>query len=549
MKILQLLLFFILFSVNESFSSNIDSLLIVLDKEVANSASYFERRQASIKQLKQNLSAATFESEKYLLYKQLYYNYLRFDSDSSEVYARRAFELGKRHDKLEWQKESELLLIQLYSIKNIQPFASADLIRYGSIDSVLPPLKTEFARITLENYIRMTRHLPIGEAYFTESCRLWKIYSPYLSEDAWYYTYYQYNLRSSDTLDIENKIRKALARTALDSQERAILELTLSEQLLQKGNTDEALAHLILSALCDIRLGNREAHSLLRITNILGTYPEHLDRTLSYLSLCEDNARLYKDYARSLDFIDAQHVIQQAYRKQLAFQHKMMQGGVVLLSILLIVIVYFFILLKRKKKKQDESYYQIEQMNELLEKQYADIKVMAGQLKASNDKLIHEIHQRDKHFINAFYLSSTYIEDIKKFKRNIIQQLKSGLVKEAIRLASSSELSDEGLQSLYKKFDVAFLAIHPDFVERFNQLLKPEKRIVLKEENCLTPELRIYAMVCLGIGDSTSIAEFLHYSPQTVYNYRLKIRKSACIDEKLFAEAVRNLYITTVFGL
>lgn len=119
-------------------------------------------------------------------------------------------------------------------------------------------------------------------------------------------------------------------------------------------------------------------------------------------------------------------------------------------------------------------------------------------------------------------------------------------MKEAIRLASSSELSDEGLQSLYKKFDVAFLAIHPDFVERFNQLLKPEKRIILKEENCLTPELRIYAMVCLGIGDSTSIAEFLHYSPQTVYNYRLKIRKSACIDEKLFAETVRNLYVTAV---
>lgn len=547
MKILQILLFFILFSVNDSFSNNnIDSLLVVLDKEVSNSTSYFERRQASIMQLKQNLSAATFDSEKYLLYKQLYYSYLRFDSDSSEVYARRALELGKRQNKLEWQKESELLLIQLYSIKNIQPFASADLIRYGSIDSVLPPLQADFARITLENYIRMTRHLPIGEAYFAESQRLWKIYSPYLSEDAWYYTYYQYNLRSSDTLDIENRIREALSRTAPDSQERAILELTLSEQLSQKGNTDEAFSHLILSALCDIRLGNREAYSLLHITSILGAYPEHLNRTLKYLSLCEDNARLYKDYARSLDFIDAQHVIQQAYRKQLAFQHKMMQGGVVLLSILLIIIIYFFILLKRKKQKQDESYHQIEQMNELLEKQYADIKVMAGQLKDSNDKLVHEIHQRDKHFINAFYLSSTYIEDIKKFKRNIVQQLKSGLVKEAIRLASSSELSDEGLQSLYKKFDVAFLAIHPDFVERFNQLLKPEKRIILKEENCLTPELRIYAMVCLGIGDSTSIAEFLHYSPQTVYNYRLKIRKSACIDEKLFAETVRNLYVTAV---
>ena len=97
------------------------------------------------------------------------------------------------------------------------------------------------------------------------------------------------------------------------------------------------------------------------------------------------------------------------------------------------------------------------------------------------------------------------------------------------------------LKEFYHSFDAIFLHVYPDFVEDFNSLLRPEERIVLKEGELLNTELRIYALVRLGISDSVKIAEFLHCSPQTVYNNRLKTRNKAVIPKEKFADTVRSL--------
>jgi hypothetical protein len=86
------------------------------------------------------------------------------------------------------------------------------------------------------------------------------------------------------------------------------------------------------------------------------------------------------------------------------------------------------------------------------------------------------------------------------------------------------------------------MQLHPDFIDRFNELMKPDKKIIVPSAEVLTPELRIYALVSLGITESVSIADFLHYSPQTIYNYRLKVRHGSCIDEKEFADTIEKMY-------
>ena len=97
------------------------------------------------------------------------------------------------------------------------------------------------------------------------------------------------------------------------------------------------------------------------------------------------------------------------------------------------------------------------------------------------------------------------------------------------------------LKEFYANFDKIFLNLFPHFVDAFNELLLPEERIILDEENTLTPELRIFALVKLGINDSSVIAEYLHYSAQTVYNYRLKIRKKLAIPKDEFIDRVQNI--------
>ena len=94
---------------------------------------------------------------------------------------------------------------------------------------------------------------------------------------------------------------------------------------------------------------------------------------------------------------------------------------------------------------------------------------------------------------------------------------------------------------LYAKFDSIFLNIYPDFIEEFNNLLVPEERIYPKQDELLTTELRIYALIRLGITDSNKIASFLRYSLRTVYNYRTKVRNKSAVTRGDFEDYVKKI--------
>ena len=110
-------------------------------------------------------------------------------------------------------------------------------------------------------------------------------------------------------------------------------------------------------------------------------------------------------------------------------------------------------------------------------------------------------------------------------------------MRKVIRLLDSNTVIDGQLKHFYTHFDHAFLAMYPDFIQRMNSLLRPECRCDETQTELSTP-LRIYALLVLGVTDSVGIADFLHLSSQTVYNYRLKMRRCALNDEKKFDEDV-----------
>ena len=126
------------------------------------------------------------------------------------------------------------------------------------------------------------------------------------------------------------------------------------------------------------------------------------------------------------------------------------------------------------------------------------------------------------------------------------------LYKQLNRIATSGHLSDlskfindqqgksEDLKTFIHQFDTIFLTIFPNFIKDFNALLRPEEQIKIKEGELLTPELRIYALMRLGINDNSKIASFLHYSLQTVYNYRMKMRNKAISDKKDLSVQILN---------
>lgn len=155
------------------------------------------------------------------------------------------------------------------------------------------------------------------------------------------------------------------------------------------------------------------------------------------------------------------------------------------------------------------------------------------QLKESNQV-------KEEYIAYLFNLCSEYIDDMDKQRVALSRKLKAGQVSDMAKELSRSKSSDY-LKVFFEKFDTIFLDLFPGFIDSFNELLHPDARIYPHNGELLTPELRIYALVRLGINDSTRIASLLHYSPQTVYNYRLKIRNKAIVPKKEFASRVAKL--------
>ena len=128
------------------------------------------------------------------------------------------------------------------------------------------------------------------------------------------------------------------------------------------------------------------------------------------------------------------------------------------------------------------------------------------------------------------------------FRKNITRKLKTGKVEDVVMLTNpSSSLIQNELKEFYKNFDTIFLNLYPDFVDQFNTLLSSDEKIFPKEGELLSPELRIFALVRLCISDSVKIATFLHYSPQTVYNYRFKVRHKSVLPKDDFPTAVSQI--------
>lgn len=161
-------------------------------------------------------------------------------------------------------------------------------------------------------------------------------------------------------------------------------------------------------------------------------------------------------------------------------------------------------------------------------------------LRVSNDELKNTNAKREL-MANAFImLCYQYIERLENQRKLVIRKIKTNQQKELLSILSSSKRSTEESQNFLSQFDKIFLSLYPSFVKELNTLLTPEAQIQLKEDNELTPSLRVAALVRLGVTESPKIAGILSYSLQTIYNYRSTLKNSA-IDKDHFEENLQKL--------
>lgn len=545
MKALFFLLLSFLISVTSKAQKtefNIEEDLLRLDSVVANSANYDKQKLQDINNIKRSMGGFVTPTERYNFYKRLYDEYMKFDSDSAKHYASMCQKVASRANMHNYEVAS--ILDRAYIFITCGELIDAQRILNTistPIDSLPEDIRMKYAITMLEYQLR----LDIKSFWENKnvdkeaSLAVWNKYNQYLPDDMWQKHYYESSLTENDVL---KKLQADLADTQRPSIKAAMLYVSIARQYKNRGADDKLYLHyLILSAINDVKCSNREASSLIFIVNspqvCAGT-----ERAFNYAMLCTENAKSYKDQGRSFDIVKAHAKITRAYQKRLEYNIMLCIGCMVLLVAAILAVILLYRNVVKKRRAQAELLKQIETTNASLAGSVKKEQQALDKLKHSNTLLRDEIAYHNSNFINVYQLVTKYIADVQAFKKSVFNLITSGKIDKARSELKSQTNAENYLQNFFVHFDKAFLASHPDFVQRFNQLLKPECAIVPPADDKLTPELRIYALVSMGITDSVSIAEFLHYSPQTIYNYRLRVRHNAIIPEKNFADVVAQMY-------
>ena len=205
-----------------------------------------------------------------------------------------------------------------------------------------------------------------------------------------------------------------------------------------------------------------------------------------------------------------------------------------LICVLSVVLVLLFVYLYKQLRRVNRIKEELSDTNEKLARLNEELGEKNEQLSDSNAVKV-------QYIARFFDLCSMYIDKMDDYRKSLKKLAQDRKFEDLYKRLKSTSMLEEEQEELYKNFDAIFLNLYPSFVEDFNALLTEDERIVLKQEDLLNKELRIYALLRLGITDSVKIASFLRCSLSTVYNYRTKVRNKAAISREEFEKKVMKI--------
>lgn len=538
-----------------------ERLLTVLDSVLGASDEFVSAKEARIEQLLKKESPLLKEEERLWLNKMLYDEYSVYKVDSAMKYVNSNIDIAGRMGRKSLGEEWKINKVFLLAAQGLLAEAEKELENID-VNAISDDAKYPYYETAIYLYSHLSQYIGrnngISERYDSISNSLRNKALLYITPSHPSY----YSLRASmlsgpsdpEWPTVKTKLAEQLEKSPLNNRTSAINAYSLAKMCMHEGDETGHMDYLIKSAIADARMCNRDIASLEELANIFYDDGE-IDRGYSYINNCLKAALLYPNRVRVVNISSVMDKLQQAAEKRsIEQEHKLGVSLVavsILSAVLLLVIVAMFIqffkLKHAHKNLVDSKQLLNEHMKELRDTQQRlsevnrELTEANGKLQQSNDKLTASNYVKEEYVGYVFAICSSYLSKIEDLRKNIARKLKVGKIDDARALLANQQIGQKELQEFYHRFDITFLHLYPNFVEDFNSLLRPEERIVLKKGELLNTELRIYALVRLGINDSVKIAEFLHISQQTVYNNRLRTRNKALVPKEEFAARVKQL--------
>lgn len=542
----------------ESVEKEIPQLLATLDSILVQTGELASQKELKIAQLKKKLSNAANFEEEFWINKMLYDESFVFNADSAMKYVDRNIQIATELKKKDWQDEWLINRSFMFAATGLLKEAGEVLEKVDST-SLSDGLKLSYYYQRSYLYSHLGQYMgdqkQVNNKYYNEfenaNKHMLALVRP---KDPLYW----WCVASCNELSPEDSLFSALENVVLSSHHNTRLDAMnaygLSNMYKRIGDKEKTMIYLIYSAMADLRVCNRDIASLQELSSLLYDAGD-IDRAYAYMNYCLKAALLYPNRVRIINISTELDKIYANYQQRDIRWRNSLQNYLYVVTFFSIILVLALIGLYRHTKKMRKSRTELDSVNHSLNQHVVELSQMHKQLALANQELqnlnellrsanqkLQELNDVKEEYIGyVFSICSNYISKLDEYRKNINRKLKTGQFEEARQLTDNSSLTQNELKDFYANFDAIFLRVYPDFVADLNSLLRPEEQILLKDASELNTEVRIYALVRLGINDSVKIADFLHCSPQTVYNHRLRMRNKAIIPKDKFAEAVRLL--------
>lgn len=545
-----------------SYSRELEEIFSKLDEMILRREEYREMKEERIRMLQKQFNNQVSIEESFYVNKLFYEEFYVYNADSAMAYADKnldiALQLKRKDWEYVWKINKSFLLTATGLLKEAEDELKSVPVKELSGDVLtdyygqMVYLWSHFGQYTGSQSENVQRSYLDKERMYRDS--VYSVVKPSHPLYLWYKgCYFQYQ-GEDEMRKVIPELTQVLDSASLETRYDAMNAYILGSIYRDLGDMDNYMKYLAYSSMADITSCNKDIASLEELGTFLFSLGD-IDRAYSYINYCLQNALFYNNRVRIMGISGIIDQINGVYQEHMRQQGERVRSYLVIVSVLSVVLLLSIIYIYYKLRQLATSRSKLREMNGELNRHVYDLSEAQKQLKEVNDKLqalnveLKDVNAqlRESNYVKEEYIGyvfsicSNYINKLDEYRKNINRKIKTNQIDEVKAMTDRPTMAQKELKEFYKNFDAIFLHVYPSFVSDFNELLLPEERIVLKEGELLNTELRIYALVRLGINDSVKIAEFLHCSPQTVYNNRLKVRNKAIVPKEQFAETVRLL--------
>lgn len=512
-----------------------DTLLLKLDKMIEQREVYQHKVEKEINDLRRTLEYADTDKERFEILGNLFVKYRSYKMDTALIIAKErlglAETLGEKYVNQGWMNMADIMnklgkpeqaLVILDGIRRTEDVRTDTYFYYLYHTTYLSCYNDEMDASRKQFYLGKIKSYkdtlvsistPGTAGYVTNEC---------------------------GRLSLQGKWEEAIGKLIRyyeqctdDNPDKARVEYLLAELYLGKQDPAQAKHYLILSSITDIEDAKKVYMSLQRLAMLLFQEGD-VERAYNYISCSLEDINFGKSRYRIVDIAEYLPIIKAANDARVRAGERKVWAFLFVLSLLVVALVSAFFFIRQKNRKLLKVKQSLAEQNSRLQELTENLTRMNGEIKESN-------RIKEEYIGLLFNICSEYIYKQEAMRKTLLKIVNTGTMGDISKMLNGQASLTEDFKLFINQFDTIFLSLFPDFVESFNKLLREEERVQVKEGELLTPELRIYALIRLGINDNSKIANFLHYSLQTVYNYRMKMRNKAIVPGKDLALQVQKL--------